>query len=190
MKTLEIQSREDWRKWLAKNSAKESQVWLIFYKNHTGKSNVPYDATVEEALCFGWIDSIIKRLDENRYVRKYTPRQPASLWSELNKARAEKMIKTGRMKKAGLDRINEAKLSGSWSQKRTRPHIAKDEIPRELTNALASHPEASRHFNAMAPSNRKHYVIWIAMAKRAQTRERRAREATQKLERGELLGLK
>ncbi|HTY63225.1 MAG TPA: YdeI/OmpD-associated family protein [Acidobacteriota bacterium] len=190
MKRLHIKCRADWRKWLAENFARESEVWLIFYKNHTGKSSVPYEATVEEALCFGWIDSIIKRLDESRYLRKYTPRQPGSPWSESNKVRAENMIRMGRMKDAGLARINEAKSSGAWNQKSIKPRIPELEIPQEFINALATNAEASRCFNALASSYRRQYIFWIAMAKKAGTRERRIKEAVQKLDRGELLGLK
>ena len=190
MKMLDVRTRKDWRQWLAKNHAKETEIWLVFHKKHTGVSNVPYEETVEEALCFGWIDSIIKRLDENRYARKYTPRTPGSPWSELNKARAEKMIKEGRMTDAGLALIHEAKSSGEWGQKRSRPHIPADEIPQEFRDALAGNPEAEKNFSALAPSYRTHYILWIALAKRAETRQRRVEEAIQKLERGEQLGLK
>jgi uncharacterized protein YdeI (YjbR/CyaY-like superfamily) len=124
------------------------------------------------------------------YARKYTPRNPGSPWSELNRARAERMIKQGRMTDAGLALVNEAKRSGEWGRKRTRPHIPADEIPRELRGALAGNPEAKRNFSALAPSYRRHYVLWVAMAKRAETRLRRVQEAIQKLERGERLGLK
>jgi uncharacterized protein YdeI (YjbR/CyaY-like superfamily) len=190
MKTLKIRSREDWRKWLADNYAKEVEIWLVFQKKHTGVSNVPYEVTVEEALCFGWIDSIIKRLNENQYVRKYTPRKPGSPWSQLNQARAKKMIRAGCMTGAGLILINEAKSSGEWGQMRTRPRIQEDAIPQELLNALSGNPNAERHFHALAPSYLKHYVMWVALAKRAETRLRRVLEAIQKLERGERLGLK
>jgi uncharacterized protein YdeI (YjbR/CyaY-like superfamily) len=190
MKTLDVIRREDWRQWLVENHTKETEIGLVFHKKHTGESGVPYEETVEDALCFGWIDSIIKRLDEERFARKYTPRKPGSPWSELNKARAEKMIKEDRMTDAGLALINEAKSSGEWGQKRSRPHIPTDEIPQEFRNALADNPEAEKNFHALAPSYRKHYVLWIALAKRAQTRLRRVQEAIQKLERGERLGLK
>ena len=107
-------TRGDWRTWLERNHDAQSEVWLVFYKKHTGKPTIPYDSAVEEALCFGWIDSIIKRVDNERYVRKFTPRKGRSIWSKLNKKRASKMIREGRMTEAGLKMIDEAKKSGEW----------------------------------------------------------------------------
>ena len=84
-KTLYITNRDDWRKWLEKNHDKEKEIWLIYYKKNTKKTRIPYDDAVEEALCFGWIDSTVKRLDEEKYAQKYTPRNTNRIWSELNK---------------------------------------------------------------------------------------------------------
>ena len=142
------------------------------------------------ALCFGWIDSIVKRLDEKRYARKYTPRKPGSRWSEINKTRAEKMGAAGLMAAPGLALIDEAKSSGEWGQKRTRPQASMEEIPQELRNAFADSPDAERNFLSLAPSYRGHYILWIASAKRPETRLPRTQEAIGKLERGERLGLK
>lgn len=105
-KTLYVTNRDDWRAWLNKNHKTEKEVWLIYYKNHTGKPTIPYDVAVEEALCFGWIDSIVKRIDDERYMQKFTPRKTNSNWSELNKKRVKKMIKEGRMTEAGMAKIN------------------------------------------------------------------------------------
>jgi uncharacterized protein YdeI (YjbR/CyaY-like superfamily) len=114
MKTLDVRKRENWRRWLSKNHAKETEIWLVFYKKQTDVSSVHYEESVEDALCFGWIDSIIKRLDNDRYARKFTRRKSGSQWSEHNKARAKKMIKAGRLTNAGLALINDAKSSGEW----------------------------------------------------------------------------
>jgi uncharacterized protein YdeI (YjbR/CyaY-like superfamily) len=114
-------------------------------------ANVLYEDTVEEALCFGWIDSIVKRLDEKRYARKYTPRKPGSRWSEINKTRAEKMGAAGLMAAPGLALIDEAKSSGEWGQKRTRPQASMEEIPQELRNAFADSPDAERNFLRWLP---------------------------------------
>ncbi len=190
MKTLDVRTREAWRRWLATNHAKEAEIWLVFHKKHTGVGSLPYEESVEEALCFGWIDSLIKQLNDDRYVRKYTPRKPGSVWSQSNKARAEKMILEGRMTEVGLALINEAKLSGEWEQKRTRPTFAVHEMPRELRTALAKNGKAAKNFLALAPSHQQHYMLWVAMAKKAETRERRAQEAINRLQRGEPLGLK
>ncbi|MGB2982026.1 MAG: hypothetical protein WBC77_12350, partial [Candidatus Zixiibacteriota bacterium] len=101
-KTLYVTNRDDWRAWLRKNHSSQKEVWLIYYKKHTGKPRIPYDDAVEEALCYGWIDSTIKRIDEEKYAQKFTPRSEKSNWSELNKRRAKKMIREGRMTQAGL----------------------------------------------------------------------------------------
>ena len=190
MKKLRVITREKWRQWLVENHTRGTEIWLVFFRKHTGVANVPYEDTVEEALCFGWIDSIVKRLDEERYARKYTPRKPGSRWSEINKTRAEKMDAAGLMTAAGLALIDEAKSSGEWGQKRTRPHGSVDEIPQELCDAFADYPDAERNFLALAPSYRGHYILWIGSAKRSETRLRRTQEAIGKLERGERLGLK
>lgn len=190
MKTLRLETRTAWRAWLAEYYATEAEIWLIFYKAHTGESNVPYGDAVEEALCFGWIDSLIKRINDDSYARKFTPRRSGSVWSKLNKTRVNKMIAEGRMTDAGLVFVNEAKVSGEWEKQRTRPSIPTDELPDELRFALETHPAAAKTFHALAPTYQKRYILWIATAKRSDTRQRRANEAIEKLERGELLGLK
>ena len=107
----------EWRAWLERNHDAEIAVWLVFHKKHTGKPTISYDAAVGEALCFGWIDSIVKRIDEDRFARKFTPRKVNSKWSELNKDLAERMIREGRMAESGLVQINEAKKNGEWFSK-------------------------------------------------------------------------
>ncbi|MFC2078470.1 YdeI family protein [Candidatus Bipolaricaulota bacterium] len=190
MRTLRVETRDAWRSWLAEHHARENEVWLVFQKAHTGAPNVPYGEAVEEALCFGWIDSLIKRIDEDRYARKFTPRRSGSVWSESNKKRVEKMIAEGLMTAAGLHFVEDAKATGEWDRKRTRPTMLIDELPSELADALQAHPDAATSFNALAPTYQKQYILWIAMAKLPETRERRTKEAIEKLERGERLGLK
>jgi len=190
MKTLRFETRDAWRAWLAEHHTREIEIWLIFHKAHTSEPNVPYVDAVEEGLCFGWIDSLIKRIDDDSYARKFTPRRSGSVWSELNKTRANKMIAEGRMTDAGLFFVNEAKVSGEWEQKRARPSMPTDELPDELRLALETHPVAAKTFHGLAPTYQKQYMLWIATAKRSKTRQRRANEAIEKLERGERLGLK
>ena len=100
--TLYIPNREEWRKWLEMNHDSKALVWLIYYKKHTGKPSIHYDYAVEEALCFGWIDSLVRRIDEERYMQKYTPRKPKSTWSKHNVRRVEKMIELGKMAPEGM----------------------------------------------------------------------------------------
>ncbi|HUT34764.1 MAG TPA: YdeI/OmpD-associated family protein [Planctomycetota bacterium] len=187
MKQFVAKRSEDWRRWLEENHASEREVWLVFHKKHTGVPSPTYDESVEEALCFGWIDGIIKRLDDRCYARKFTPRARRSPWSELNKRRAERLIKAGRMAEAGLARVAEAKASGEWDADRT---ISTDELPQELLDALAGHPQARSHFDALPPSHRKRYVLWVASAKLVETRQKRSNQAVVMLERGDTLGLK
>ncbi len=190
MNRLQVETREEWRAWLAENYAAESEVWLIFHKKRSGVRSVSYEAAVEEALCFGWIDSLIKRLNDDRYARKFTPRSERSVWSELNKERARKMIREGRMTQAGLVLIRAAKVSGEWGLKRSKLHVCVQELPTELRDAFACEPRAEEAFQRLSPSYQKQYVLWIAAAKEPETRQRRTREAIRNLRRGERLGLK
>jgi len=187
-KTLHVTNREDWREWLEKNHDKEKEVWLIFYKKHTGQPRVLYDDAVEEALCFGWIDSIIKRIDDEKYAQKFTPRKPDSKWSELNKKRVKKMIQEDRMTEAGLALINAAKKSGKWEQVISQPKELN--IPPGIKDALSANKKAWENFNNLAPSYKKQYIGWITTAKKEETRQRRLKEAVEVLAQGKKLGLK
>jgi uncharacterized protein YdeI (YjbR/CyaY-like superfamily) len=188
MKRVYVTNRDEWRDWLSRHHATEAEVWLVFHKKETSKPTIPYEAAVEEALCFGWIDSIIKKIDATRYARKITPRRDKSMWSELNKRRAEKMIKEGRMTDSGLAKIQIARKTGLWD-KDPRPRILLD-IPPEFAKALARNKRAKENFDKLAASYRKHYIGWIAVAKRAETRKRRIEESVALLEEGKKLGLK
>jgi uncharacterized protein YdeI (YjbR/CyaY-like superfamily) len=189
IKQLYIPDRDHWREWLAKNHSKEEKgIWLIFYKKNTNQPTLEYEQAVEEALCFGWIDSIIKKIDDDKYARKFTPRQNDSIWSELNKKRAGKMIKQSRMTKAGLGKIRAAKKTGLWL-KDPRPKVSFD-MPEEFAAALAKNKKAKDNFNDLALTYRRHYIAWITTAKRAETKKRRIAESIDLLEQGKKLGLK
>lgn len=170
-KTLDVSSREDWREWLERHHAKETEIWLIYYKKHTGKPRIPYDDAVEEALCFGWIDSIVKRIDDERFMQKFTPRRGKSVWSAHNKKRALKMIRCGKMTEAGLALVNDAKKSGAWKGAPNRPTA--EVMPKDLKNALTENKRARESWQALAPSRRKLFIGWIEDAKRDDTRSRR-----------------
>jgi uncharacterized protein YdeI (YjbR/CyaY-like superfamily) len=186
-KTLYVSDRASWRAWLEENHASEREVWLVYYKKHTGRPRIPYDDAVEEALCFGWIDSTVRRLDEERYLQKFTPRRERSNWCESNVKRARRLIAEGRMTKAGLDAIAE----GAPEQKfAPRPKPEELEVPRFVSAALKKTPKAWENFNALAPSYRRDYVHWITHAKRDETRERRLREAARLLSENKKLGMK
>jgi uncharacterized protein YdeI (YjbR/CyaY-like superfamily) len=187
-KKLYVTKRAEWRKWLQKNGEAEKEIWLVHYKKHTGTPSLAYDDAVEEALCFGWIDSTVRRLDDARYMQKYTPRKRESSWSELNKKRANRMIKQGRMAEAGLAKIREAKKNGRWD----KAGLSQEPkgVPAELKKALAANKKARQHFDALAPSYKKHYIGWIASAKREETRTKRANEAIGLLSKNKKLGLR
>lgn len=177
-----------WRAWLKEHYADTSVIWLVFRKKDSGAPSIDYETAVEEALCFGWIDSIIKKLDETSYARKFTPRKTDSKWSASNKARVKRLIAAGRMAPAGQRLVDEARASGRWD-KSAGPDIPPG-LPAELTEALAANPLAAENFEALAPSYRKQYIGWVAVAKRAETRQRRVAESIALLERGEKLGMK
>jgi len=182
---LHVTDREDWRGWLEKNHAREKEIWLIYYKKHTGKPRIPYEDAVEEALCYGWIDSIVKRIDDERYMQKFTPRNERSVWSESNKKRVASLISEGRMTEAGMSKVRAAKVSGQWSLTR----VENPGMPEEFESALAANKNADRNFRSLAPSHQKRFVGWIAAAKRSETREKRSAEAIRILEQNQKLGM-
>lgn len=189
MKQVYVANRSQWRRWLANNHDREKKgIWLVFYKKETGKPSLEYEEAVEEALCFGWIDSIIKRIDGDRYCRKFTPRKDTSRWSEINKKRAKKVIAQRRMTKFGMAKIDAAKRFGSW-EKNPRP-VIKLTVPRELSEAIARNGKAKDFFDQLAPTYRKHFIGWIVTARTPETRSRRIKETLALLERGQKLGLK
>ncbi len=188
MKQVYVKTRKEWRDWLNQNHDKSNGIWLVFYKKHTGKATLEYDEAVEEALCFGWIDSIIKKIDDDKYVRKVTPRKADSRWSELNKKRITKLKKQGLLTEAGITKVREAKASGLW-EKSDSTQIPLN-APRELEYALAKNKKAKNFFDRLAPSYKKRFIGWISAAKRHETRERRLREAINLLEKGEKLDMK
>ena len=188
MRQVYVKSRAEWRNWLTRNHDRNAGIWLVFYKKHTGRPALGYDAAVEEASCFGWIDSIIKKLDEDRYVRKLTPRQSGSRWSKLNKARVKKLVGQGLMTESGLARVIEAKESGVWEES-DRPHIS-SELLEELKKALAQSKQAKARFEQLAPAHKRQFIGWVGVAKRQETRNRRVMESIALLEQDKKLGLK
>jgi uncharacterized protein YdeI (YjbR/CyaY-like superfamily) len=173
---LYIANRQDWRIWLENHHDKKKEIWLIYYKKHTGKPRIPYDDAVEEAICFGWIDTTVKRIDDEKFAQKFTPRQEKSQWSELNKKRARKMIKEGRMTKAGLAKIKELLKSDKKGLK-PKPVKKKLPMPSDLKKALERNKKARANFQNFATSYQQLYIGWIISAKKEETRERRIKRA-------------
>ena len=170
-------TRAEWRDWLQKHHASHSEVWLHYFKKHTGKHSVTYRESLEEALSFGWIDGLKRRVDEERYDHRFTPRKAKSKWSPLNIRLAEKLIDEGKMTGAGLAAFeNRVAYDDEFLDKRNQ---AAPPEPREFTNALEAKPRARQNLLAMAPGYRKQYIGWITAAKRPETRSKRIAEAIQ-----------
>lgn len=165
---LYVKTSEEWHKWLEENHSKVQGIWLIYYKKPSGKPRIPYNDAVEEALCFGWIDGKIKRVNDDYYIQWFTPRRPGSRWSALNIARAQKLTKEGRMTPEGLSEYEKI------SKKPVSPYDIKSEshmiIPDDLINALKKNVEAYNNFMNFPPSSRKLYIFWLNDAKRTETR--------------------
>jgi uncharacterized protein YdeI (YjbR/CyaY-like superfamily) len=188
MNQLFCKTIADWRKWLKQNHRKVGEIWLVFYKKGAGEQTLDYGSALDEALCYGWIDSIIKKIDDTKYARKFTPRNQISKWSEINKKRVGRLTKDGRMNEPGLAVVKAAKANGCWDKSDRPPTVTK--VPAELLAALKKNKKAGEIFNKLAPSHQRQYIMWIAMAKRQETKEKRAREAIALLEKGQKLGLK
>jgi len=169
--------RAAWREWLERHHAARTQVWLLLYKKHVEEPSVSYDEAVEEALCWGWIDGLTNRWDERSYAVRFTPRKPASVWSESNVARVERMITEGRMTPAGQALVDEAKRRGTWYEAASG---RSDVTPPDLAAALAAEPAAAARWYAWAPSHRRQYIYWILDAKRPETRARRVAETVRR----------
>jgi uncharacterized protein YdeI (YjbR/CyaY-like superfamily) len=180
--TLDVRTRKAWRQWLAKHHASSAGVWLVRHKRHTGVSAMPYEDLVREALCFGWIDSLVKRLDDDRYAIKVTPRKPTSKWSTINRARWKELEAAGLLAAPG------AAAAPTANRYSTHPPIP--ELPAYVAQAFKANVAAWQHFQALAPSYRRHFVVWIHTAKRPETRDKRIRESVALLAAGRKLGLK
>ncbi len=165
--------RREWRKWLEEHHATSSGVWLIYYKKGSGKPRVEYAEAVEEALCFGWIDSRTNKIDDERYIQLFSPRKPKSPWSQSNKERIVRLIEQGLMTAAGLEKIEAAKKNGSWN---TYDHIEELAVPDDLKAALVANQTAQEYFSAFSSSSKKTILWWIASAKRPETRAKRIAE--------------
>ncbi len=162
---LEPRTRAAWRRWLAAHHGESSGIWLVLAKK--GARGLSYDDAVAEALCFGWIDSRVRRLDEQRFQQWYCPRRPGSIWSAPNKARVARLREAGLMAPAGEARIEAAQGDGSWE---ILDRVDALEIPEDLAAALAAVPGASEGFSGLAASVRKPLLYWVLSAKRPQTR--------------------
>jgi uncharacterized protein YdeI (YjbR/CyaY-like superfamily) len=161
----------DWRNWLAQNHDREQEVWVVYHKAAQGKAKIDYESSVEEALCFGWIDSIIQKIDEEKYARKFNPRRMDSKWSETNKRRVLKVIRERRMTEAGMAKVTfDVNEVDTNKPKPKRPAV---QMPEKIEQALKSRPGLWDAFQKVSPSYRRNYILWLAGAKKPETFERR-----------------
>jgi uncharacterized protein YdeI (YjbR/CyaY-like superfamily) len=168
-----VPTRAAWRRWLARHHARSPGIWLVFDKKSSRAERLQYAHAVEEALCFGWVDSTLRTLDHARYVQLFTPRKPKSTWSRSNKERVARLEAEGLMAPAGVAAVERAKANGSWS---SLDHVESLVVPDDLAAALAATPGAADNFAAFSPSSRKGYLHWIRMAVRPETRAKRVAE--------------
>jgi uncharacterized protein YdeI (YjbR/CyaY-like superfamily) len=180
--TLDVRTRAEWRQWLATHHASSPGIWLVRHKQHAGVESMPYEDVVCEALCFGWIDSLVKRMDDDRFAIKVTPRKETSKWSEINRKRWKRLKAAGLLAPPG---IAAAPTANSYP---ARPAIP--ELPAYIARAFKTDVKAWQHFQALARTYRRDFVVWIHTAKRPETRERRIRESIELLSAGKKLGLK
>ncbi|KAA9327018.1 hypothetical protein F0P96_17375 [Hymenobacter busanensis] len=166
-------SRAEWREWLAQHHGTAPGIWLIYDKKASGRVRVSYAEAVEEALCFGWIDSLPRKLDAERAMLLFTPRKPRSVWSKLNKQRVAQLVQAGLMTPAGQAKIDVARQNGSWDTLNDSDNLV---VPDDLAAALAAIAGARQRFEALAPSAKKNALYYIGSAKRPETRARRIAE--------------
>jgi uncharacterized protein YdeI (YjbR/CyaY-like superfamily) len=179
---VEAEDREAWRAWLEANHASATGVWLVTFRAGSGRPSLDYGVSVEEALCFGWVDSRGRKVDERRSKLYFAPRRPGSGWAASNKERVERLIADGRMAPAGLAAIERAKADGSWT---ALDAVERLEIPPDLGAAFAERPPAAQAWDTFPKSAKRAILLWIGQARRAETRAARITETATLAQRGE-----
>lgn len=169
--------RAAWRNWLLENHGKKDGVWLIYFKKESGRPRVSYEEAVEEALCFGWIDSKPNKIDDISYMQLFSPRKASSNWSKLNKDRVERLGAQGLMMPAGQKMVDLAKANGKWN---ILDGVEALEIPGDLQAALDANPGAKQYFEGFSRSSKRGILEWILNAKRPETREKRITETVER----------
>jgi uncharacterized protein YdeI (YjbR/CyaY-like superfamily) len=196
MKELEhiyFESRKSFRSWLEKNHDKSPGIWIIFYRKYVKIECIKYSEALEEALCFGWIDSIIKKIDNEQYARKFTPRTNTTKWSELNKKTVIALIEKGKMTEAGLKKIDIYLKTGrvEWENQELKEKKTKEfDIPDFIMEEFAKNEPALTNFNNLAQTYKRHYILWITTARRGETIHNRLKESIELLKENKKLGLK
>jgi uncharacterized protein YdeI (YjbR/CyaY-like superfamily) len=171
---LEVGNRHGWRAWLQEYHGTEKEAWLIINKKHASRAGINYDEALNEALCFGWIDGLMRSVDDETFTLRFSPRKPRSIWSEGNKQRVQRLIQQGHMTEAGMAAIRQAMENGEWEKASEREDTSV--LPPDLEEALQRDGQIWSKWESLAPSRKKQYIYWVASAKAAETRHRRIRE--------------
>jgi len=162
-----------WREWLTENHALEKSVWLIYYRKKTNVPSITWSEAVDEALCFGWIDSLSRPLDDERFMQFFTRRKPKSVWSKINKEKVQRLTEHGLMTQAGLDVIDLAKQNGSWT---VLDEVEELIMPADFQTELDCRPDAKSFYNKLCKSDKRNLLQWLVLAKRPETRKKRISE--------------
>lgn len=183
MKPRFFKDGAEFREWLSENHDKESEIWIGMFKKASGKVGINYDQALDEALCFGWIDGIVKKYDQDSFMQRFTPRRAKSNWSKINVGHVERLIKEGKMTKAGLTEVEAAKKDGRWERAYHSPSNMK--IPEDFLKELAKSKKAIEFFETLNKTNRFYIAYQLQDAKKEETRIRRMKKIIETLERGE-----
>ncbi|GGB81755.1 YdeI/OmpD-associated family protein [Dyadobacter sediminis] len=175
-------SKQQWRAWLMENHAREKSVWLIYHKKKSGVPTITWSEAVDEALCFGWIDSLSRQMDENRFMQFFTRRKPNSVWSKINKEKVNRFIEAGLMTQAGLEVINIAKQNGSWN---ILDEVEERIIPADLQAEFNRRPDAGKFYQTLCKSDQRNLLQWLVLAKRPETRQKRISEIVELTDRNQ-----
>ena len=173
IETICPKNRQEWREWLQENHDKKQSVWLIYYKKKSNILTVTYSEAVDEALCFGWIDSKAKPLDEEKFMQFFSRRKAKSVWSRINKEKIERLINEGLMTTAGYHIIEIAKQNGFWTILDEAEALT---IPRDLNEAFQNRPNAKNYFSGLSRSDKRNILQWLLLAKKQETRQKRISE--------------
>jgi uncharacterized protein YdeI (YjbR/CyaY-like superfamily) len=178
---VHLETVAEWHAWLAEHHRRRDGVWLVQWKQRTGKPAIPYEQAIEEALCFGWVDSTYRSLDDERGMLWWSPRRKGSLWARSNKERVARLEAGGRMTDAGRAAIVQAKADGSWTILESVEDLI---VPGDLATALDTRPGAREHWDSFPPTAKRAFLLWIVTAKREGTRARRVAQSTDLVQQG------
>lgn len=173
IETVYPKSRQEWREWLLVNHNKKQSIWLLYYKKKSNIPSVSYNDAVDEALCFGWIDSKAKPIDEEKYIQFFSRRKEKSVWSKINKAKVERLIHEGLMTSAGIEIIEKAKQNGCWTILDAAEELI---IPDDLEAEFRKKPNAKTYYESLSRSDKRNILQWLVLAKRQETRQKRITE--------------